>query len=57
MDITHITNYDKYFRNNKVLYQDILNVIKEFKDYYNTQKIEIFKLHLNKNLKVYRQEN
>ena len=57
VDITHITNYDKYFRNDKVLYQDVLNVIKEFKDYYNTQKIEMLKLHLNKNLKVNRQEN
>ena len=54
VDITHITNYDKYFKNNEVLYQDILNVIKEFKDYYNTQKIEM--LHLNKNLKVNRQD-
>ena len=55
--ITHITNYDKYFKNNKVLYQDILNVIKEFKDYYDTRKIEMLKLHLNKNLKINRQEN
>ena len=23
VDITHITNYQKYFKNNKVLYQDI----------------------------------
>ena len=30
LDITDITNYDKYFKNNEVLYQDILNVIKEF---------------------------
>ena len=57
IDVTHITNYNKYFKNNEVLYQDILNVIKEFKDYYNTQKIEMLKLHLNKNLKVNRQEN
>ena len=57
LDITHITNYNKYFKNNVVLYQDILNVIKEFKDYYNTQKIEMLKLHLNKNLKVNRLEN
>ena len=57
IDITHITNYNKYFKNNEVLYQDILNVIKEFKDYYNTQKIEMLKLHLNKNLKINRQEN
>ena len=55
--ITHITNYDKYFKNNKVLYQDILNVIKEFKNYYDTRKIEMLKLHLNKNLKINRQEN
>ena len=57
VDITHITNYDKYFKNDKVLYQDILNVIKEFKDYYDTRKIEMLKLHLNKNLKINRQEN
>ena len=54
VDITHITNYDKYLKNNKVLYQDILNVINEFKDYYDTRKIEMLKLHLNKNLKVNR---
>ena len=46
IDITHITNYDKYFKNNGVLYQD----------YYNTQKIEMLKLHLNKNLKVNRRD-
>ena len=57
LDITHITNYQKYFKSNKVLYQDILNVIKEFKDYYDTRKIEMLKLHLNKNLKINRQEN
>ena len=33
------------------------NIIKEFKDYYDTQKIEMLKLHLNKNLKVNRKEN
>ena len=58
--ITNITNYDKYFKNNKVLNQDTLNVIKEFKDYYDTRKIEIFtftmKLHLNKNLKINRND-
>ena len=57
VDITYITNYQKYFKNNKVLYQDILNVIKEIKKYYDTRKIEMLKLHLNKNLKVNRQEN
>ena len=56
LDIPHITNYDKYFKNNKVLYQDILNVIKEFKDYYDTRKIEMLKLHLNKNLKINRHD-
>ena len=30
IDITHIKNYDKYFKNNEVLYQDILNIIKKF---------------------------
>ena len=56
VDITNITNYNKYFKNDKVLYQDILNVIKEFKDYYDTQKIEMLKLYLNKDLKVNRQD-
>ena len=57
VDITHITNYDKYFKNKKVSYQDISNVIKEFKEYYDTQKIVMLKLHLNKNLIINRQEN
>ena len=57
VDITHITNYQIYFKNNEVLYQDILTVIKEFKDYYDTRKIEMLMLHLNKDLKVNRQEN
>ena len=39
VDITHITNYDKYLKNNKVLYQDILIVIKEFKEYNDIRKI------------------
>ena len=55
VDIIHITNYNKYFKNNKVLYQDILNAIKEFKDYYDTQKIEMLKLHL-KNSKINRHD-
>ena len=57
LDITHITNYQKYFKNSEVLYQDILNVIKEFKDYYDTQKIEMLKIQLKKFLKVNRNEN
>ena len=57
LDITHITNYQKYFKNSEVLYQDILNVIKEFKDYYDTQKIEMLKIHLKKFLKVNRNKN
>ena len=57
VDITHIKNYNQYFKNNKVSYQDISNVIKEFKDYYDNQKIEMLKLHLSKNLKINRQEN
>ena len=56
VNITHITNYQKYFKNSEVLYQDILNVIKEFKDYYDTQKIQMLKIHLEKFLKVNRQK-
>ena len=57
LDITHITNYNKYFKNNEVLYQDILNVIKEFKDYYDNQKIEMLKIHLKKFIKINRNKN
>ena len=53
----HITNYQKYFKNSEVLYQDILNVIKEFKDYYDTLKIEMLKIHLKKLIKVNRNKN
>ena len=56
LDVTHITNYQKYFKNGEVLHQDILNVIKEFKDYYDTRKVKMLKLHLNKNLKVNRHD-
>ena len=56
IDITHITNYKKYFKNNKLLYPDILNVIKEFKDYYEKQKIEMLMIHLDKNLEVNKSE-
>ena len=56
VDITHIINCNKYLKNNKVLYQDILNVIKESKKYYDTRKIEMLKLHLNKNLKINRHD-
>ena len=57
IDIKHITNYQKYFKNSEVLYQDILNVIKEFKDYYDTLKIEMLKIHLKKFIKVNRNKN
>ena len=57
VDITHITNYNKYFKNSEVLYEDILNVIKEFRDYYDTLKIEMLKIHLKKFLKVDREKN
>ena len=49
VDITHITNYNKIFKYNKVLYKTILNVIKKFKNYYDNRKIEMLKLHLKKN--------
>ena len=32
-------------------------LLKSYYDYYDTRKIEMLKLHLNKNLKVNRQEN
>ena len=56
-DITHITNYENYFKSNEVSNLEILNVIKEFKDYYDKQKIEMLILHLNKNLKVDKHES
>ena len=32
VDITHITNYHQYFKNNKVSYQEMLNVLKSLKN-------------------------
>ena len=57
VDIKHITNYQKYFKNSEVSYQDIINVIKEFKDYYDTLKIEMLKMHLKKFIKDNIKEN
>ena len=57
VDIKHITNYQKYFKNSEVSYQDMLNVIKEFKDYYDTLKIEMLKTHLKKFIKNNIKEN
>ena len=57
LDIKHIANYQKYFKNSEVSYQDILDVVKEFKDYYDTLKIEMLKIHLKKFIKVNIKEN
>ena len=50
VDITHITNYNKIFKYNKVSYQAIIYVIKKFKKYYDSRKIKMLKLHLKKNI-------
>ena len=55
-DVSHMTSYQNYFKSNKVSNLEILNVIEEFKNHYDKQKIEMLMLHLNKNLKVNRQD-
>ena len=53
MNITHITNYKKYFDKDVVTKKDIYNVIKEFQRYHNDKKIEMLYIHLDKEHDTY----
>ena len=40
IDVSHITNYEKYFNTNKSTVKDIYNRILEFKGYYTEKKLK-----------------
>ena len=40
IDVTHVTNYEKYFNTNKSTVKDIYNLILDFKSYYNEKKLK-----------------
>ena len=49
INIDHIENYEKYFKNSMININDVYNKIVEFNDYYNNKKIEILNAHYNRN--------
>ena len=38
IDVSHITNYEKYFNNNKSTVKEIYKIILQFIGYYNDKK-------------------
>ena len=44
IDVGHITNYEKYFNNNKSTVKEIYKIILQFIRYYNDKKIEMFNI-------------
>ena len=45
IDVSSITNYEKYFNTNSVKVKDIYNIILEFNGYYNDKKIEMINIY------------
>ena len=45
IDVTNITNYQKYFDTNSVKVKDIYNIICEFNSYYSDKKIEMVNIY------------
>ena len=52
VNISHITNYGKYFDKDVVSKKDIYNIIREFQTYYNEKKIEMLYIHINKEYEI-----
>ena len=53
VDVSNITNYEKYFDKDVVTKKDIFNVIRKFQKYYNDKKIEMLYIHLDKEHDTY----
>ena len=53
VDVSNITDYEKYFDKDVVTKKDIFNVIREFQKYYNDKKIEMLYIHLDKEHDTY----
>ena len=49
INVEHIENYEKYFKNSIINTNDVYNTIVEFNDYYINRKIEILNIHYNRN--------
>ena len=45
IDVTNITNYQKYFDTNSVKVKDIYNIILKFNSYYSDKKIEMVNIY------------
>ena len=49
INVEHIENYEKYFKNSIINTNDVYNTIVEFNDYYINRKIELLNIHYNRN--------
>ena len=49
INLEHIENYKKYFKNSKINTKDVYNKIIEFNDYYINRKIDMLNTHYNRN--------
>ena len=49
INVEHIENYEKYFRNSIINTKDVYNKIIEFNDYYINRKIDMLNTHYNRN--------
>ena len=49
INVDHIKNYEKYFKNSIININDVYNKIVEFNDYYNNKKIEMLNAHYYRN--------
>ena len=49
INVEHIENYEKYFKNSIINTNDVYNKIIEFNDYYINRKIDMLNTHYNRN--------
>ena len=49
INVEHIENYEKYFKNSIINNNDVYNKIIEFNDYYINRKIDMLNTHYNRN--------
>ena len=49
VNVEHIENYEKYFKNSIINTNDVYNTIVKFNDYYINRKIEMLNTHYNRN--------
>ena len=52
INVEHIENYEKYFKNSIININDVYNKIVEFNDYYNNKKIEMLNTHNRNDYKI-----